>query len=179
MNSNNTKTITTVGIFSALSIILYFLEFPFFSFFPPYLKIDLSDIPAILAGISAGPVAGVGVQLIKNLVHFLIKSETGGIGEIANFVTGVALLIPIAYLIKGNIKARIMAFISGGVSMVVIANLVNYFITLPLYGMPQDQLLPAIISIFIPFNIIKSIIVIAITSVLYQKTVRIIEKSFA
>jgi len=176
MNAKSTKLITTVGIFSALAIILYLFDFPIAFLFPTYLKIDFSDVPAILAGIAAGPLAGVLVQLIKNLIHFLIKSETGGIGEIANFIAGTSLMLPIAYF-YGKEKLKVIpSFVLGTISMVIFANLVNYFITLPLYDMPKDILLPTIITTLIPFNIFKAVIVLLVTSILMKRTIKYIRK---
>jgi len=176
MNAKSTKFITTVGIFSALAIILYLVDFPVAFLFPAYLKIDFSDVPAILTGVAAGPLAGVMVQLIKNIVHFLMKSETGGTGEIANFIAGSALMLPIAYFYGKEKFKMIPSFILGTISMVIFANLVNYFVTLPLYGMPKETLLPTIMTVLVPFNIFKAAIVLVVTGLLMKKTIRFIRK---
>lgn len=176
MNTKKTKLITTVGIFSSLSIILYLLDFPIAFLFPSYLKIDFSDVPAILAAIAVNPLAGVAVQGIKNILHFLLKNETGGIGEVANFFAGTALLLPIAYIIRTKKFNNVFAYIAGTLSMVIVANLVNYFITLPLYGVPNDALLSTILYVLVPFNLVKAAIVIFVTALLYKKTASVMNK---
>lgn len=174
--NTKTKLITTVGIFSALSIILYLFDFPITLLFPEYLKIDFSDVPAIIAGVAAGPLAGIGVQFIKNILHFLIKSSSGGIGEIANFIAGTALMLPIAYLYGKKKYNLFLSCILGVLSMVVFANLVNYYITLPLYGTPKNALLPTIIYTLIPFNIFKAVLVLLISLILLKRTIKYIQK---
>lgn len=176
MNAKSTKLITTVGVFSALAVILYLLDFPIAFLFPEWLRIDLSDVPAILAGVAAGPLAGTLVQLIKNILHFLIKSQTGGSGEIANFIAGTALMLPVAYFYGKKKLKMIPSFIIATVCMVVFANLVNYFITLPLYGLPKNTFIPTIISTLIPFNIFKAAVVLFISAILMKRTIKIIRK---
>jgi Predicted membrane protein len=176
MNAKSTKLITTVGVFSALAIILYLVDFPVAFLFPAYLKIDFSDVPAILAGVSAGPFAGIMVQLVKNIIHFLMKSETGGVGEMANFIAGSALMLPIAIFYGKEKLKMIPSFAIGTISMVIFANLVNYFITLPLYRMPKETLLPTIISVLIPFNIFKAVLVLVVCGLLMKRTIKFIRK---
>ena len=49
-----------------------------------------------------GPVAGIAVELIKNVLHwFLSGSPTGvPVGEIANFATGILFIMPIYWIFK-------------------------------------------------------------------------------
>ena len=54
--------------------------------FPDFLKIDISDLTALLGGVALGPMAGVTIALLKNLLQFVTgMSTTGGVGEFANF----------------------------------------------------------------------------------------------
>lgn len=167
---SKTKKITLVGVLSALAIVLYFIEFSLFVYFPPYLKIDLSDIPAILGGIALGPMAGVLIELIKNILHFLIGlNPTSGAGELANFFAGSGLLIPIAYIIRSHKLHSVAAYTGGILAMTLVANVMNYFIVLPMYGIANKDILPQIVSIFIPFNLVKGILVSLLTAALYAR----------
>ena len=171
------KLITTVGVLSALSIILYFIEFSLFGLFPTFLKIDLSDVPAILAGISFGPIAGVGIELIKNIVHFLLVNRTPfGSGEIGNFFAGIGLMLPIAITIRKTGKHNILPYALGTIFMSILANIMNYFISFPLYGIPAEQRWPTIVSATLPFNIVKGIIISIITAALYIRLKAFFEK---
>lgn len=165
------KLITTVGVLSALSIVLYFIEFSLFGLFPPYLKIDLSDVPAILAGIAFGPIAGVGIELIKNIAHLLVLGVQTpfGSGEIGNFFAGIGLMLPIAITIRKTGKHHILPYVLGTISMALLANLMNYFVSFPLYGIPAEQRWPTIVSATLPFNIVKAVIVSIITAALYSR----------
>ncbi len=93
-HDKKTKYITKVGMLTAIAVLLMFFEIPILPSFP-YLKLDFSDVPALLGGIAMGPIAAVVIELLKNLIHFVLKNDgTGGIGNLANFVIGVALVLP-------------------------------------------------------------------------------------
>ena len=84
-----------------------------------------------------GPVAGIAVELIKNILHwFLSGSPTGvPVGEIANFTTGVLFILPIYYIFNKfrTAKGLIAGLIAGTVSMAVGMSLLNYAVFLPMY----------------------------------------------
>ncbi|NJD04136.1 MAG: ECF transporter S component [Ruminiclostridium sp.] len=176
--TRKTRALVLIGVLSGLAWVLMALEFPLFIYFPSYLKIDFSDVPAILGGIVLGPLAGVAVELVKNLLHFLTLSKEGGIGEIANFFAGAGLLIPIALIVRKDAKKLILGNIAGILSMTVVANLVNYFITLPLYmkNPPKEVIMTTILTVLIPFNLVKGIIVAIVVTVLYAALKKIIKK---
>ena len=81
------KTIAKVGILSAIAYVLMFISVPL-PIFPSFLKIDLSDIPAIFGGMSLGPIAGIAIVIIKNFLQGITASTTGGVGEFANVIIG-------------------------------------------------------------------------------------------
>jgi riboflavin transporter FmnP len=184
MKRNSTKLITLLGVMTALAYILYFLELPVGFIFPaaPFLKIDFSDIPAILVGLSAGPLAGVVVELFKNILHaiFLMK-EPAGSGEIANFAAGISYLIPVILIARKDFtpKKYIPAMMLGTICMVITLSFVNYFITLPLYGITSNAIkLGMIYSTFAPFNTIKGIVISIVIVLLYPR-LRSVLKKFA
>lgn len=82
-----------VGVMTALATVIY-LIFPEIPLVPgvEYLKIDLSDIPALITGLSIGPVYGILVELLKNLLH-LFRTTTFGIGEAINLGIGTVMVI--------------------------------------------------------------------------------------
>jgi riboflavin transporter FmnP len=170
MDSKRTNIVVLVGVLSALSFVLYFFEFPLAFLFPAFLKIDFSDIPAILGGISAGPAVGVAVELIKNILHFLlISKEPMASGEIANFFAGSSFVIPVAIMIRSREKFSIWPFVVGIITSTIVANIMNYYVTLPLYGLSSEARMPMIISSLIPFNIVRGILLSVVTIILYSK----------
>src|SRR5690625_7761577 len=85
-----------IGLLGAISLILFFISFPL-PMLPPYLKVDFSDIPALIAGIIFSPIAGVLVILVKNGLYFVISGATDPVGVVANFLAGSVFIFPVAY----------------------------------------------------------------------------------
>ena len=170
-NMNKTKFIALTGIMASLATVLQLLDFPIVGLFPAYLKIDLSDIPAVLGAIAAGPLAGVAIELIKNILHFMLKNNTPfGSGEIANFFAGIGYVIPLSLILSKKGKNTLSAYVVAAISMVIIANVMNYFITLPLYGVNKEAIMPTILTTLIPFNLFKAVVISIPVAVLYNKT---------
>lgn len=85
----NTKTMVKISVLGVISFILMFFEFPLVWLAPSFIKLDISDLPSLLGAFSIGPMAGVIIQLLKNLLNLVLEgSTTGGVGELANFVVG-------------------------------------------------------------------------------------------
>ncbi|GHU34396.1 hypothetical protein FACS1894105_01100 [Clostridia bacterium] len=103
--NHSLQIMTITAIMAALSAVLMIFDFPFFNFFPSFLKFDFSDLPALIVAFLYGPVAGVIVELVKNVVHGLLMSTTGGVGELANFIVG-AVFVFAAGSIYNVLKAR-------------------------------------------------------------------------
>ena len=80
------RKLTVTAIMSALSFGLMFIEFSI-PIMPAFIKLDISDLPALITSFAYGPVYGVVVCLIKNLIHMTI-SKSLFIGELSNFLLG-------------------------------------------------------------------------------------------
>ena len=128
-------TTAKIGALSALAVGLMFLEFPIFSAYS-WLKMDFADVPALIGGFAMGPIAGVLIEFIKVFFSFLLKnSGTGGVGELANFLLGVSLVLPAVLIYQRN-KRRKNALIGlsvGSVAMTALAPVLNYYILIPLF----------------------------------------------
>ncbi|NFG27408.1 ECF transporter S component [Clostridium botulinum] len=172
MNKNTNKTIK-ISLLSALALILMYFEFPVIPIFP-WLKIDLSDVPALLGAFGFGPLAGVTIELIKNILILLVKgSQTGFVGELANFLIGVSLILPAGIIYKRNKskKSAILGMILGGIFIEIVGVIANVYMLLPAYGMQMSsgELLKYVTVGLLPFNGIKAIIVSMLTYILYKK----------
>ena len=184
--SINTKSIAVMGIMSAIGFILMVLEFPLPFIIPPFIKFDFSELPAIITAFALGPVQGIVVCLVKNLLHLFITS-TAGVGELSNFILG-AIFVGSAGAIYKYKKTRTGALVGsllGAVLMAVISIATNYFITYPFYTnfMPMegiigayqailpaaDSLLKCLVIFNLPFNFVKGIIDAVICFVVYKK----------
>ncbi len=167
---NKTLFLVRIAVFGALAFLVMLMEF--YIGFTEYLKLDFSDIIAMIGGITMGPLAAVGIQLIKNLLKALLFSQTGGIGELANLFVGIAFVVPatLIYHHSRSNKNLLIGMIVGSFCMVTIACLANYFVLLPLYfgnSMDAGAKLIALKTIFIPFNIVKGIIVTFLTFIVH------------
>ena len=182
----NTKSIAVMGRMSAIGFILMVLEFPLPFIIPPFIKFDFSELPAIITAFALGPVQGIVVCLVKNLLHLFITS-TAGVGELSNFILG-AIFVGSAGAIYKYKKTRTGAFVGsllGAVLMAVISIATNYFKTYPFYTnfMPMegiigayqailpaaDSLLKCLVIFNLPFNFVKGIIDAVICFVVYKK----------
>ena len=169
----NTNRFIKLSLLSAIAVILMYIDFPVIPIFP-WLKIDLSDVPALMGAFAFGPLAGVIIELMKNLLILIIKGTgTGCVGEFANFLVGVALVWPAALVYKKNKtkKTAILGMVLGFLCIEVVGILANVYLLLPAYGMAMSkaELMQYVTVGLIPFNGIKSILVCGITYALYKK----------
>lgn len=175
MKQNKTNKLVKIGLFSAVAAVLMCIEFPF-PLFPDFLKFDFGDVPALIGTFTLGPVSGVVIELIKNLVKVLVKGSTSvGIGELANFGIAAVWVFIAGIIYKRNKtkKTAVIALVVSTVIMSVFASLFNCFILLPMYQkafhMQIDSFGIYAATIIFPFNIIKGFIVSIVTFLLYKK----------
>ena len=128
--------IVKVSIFAAMSSVLYCLRFPL-PFFPSFLDVQFSNLPAILAGFIFGPFGGAIVIVIKTLLKLLIQSSgTGGVGEVADLVIGLIVVIPSSIIYQKNKtkKGGVIALLVAGTCWVVGSVAANYFFLIDFYA---------------------------------------------
>ncbi|QKY71664.1 ECF transporter S component [Lentibacillus sp. CBA3610] len=161
------KTII-LALLGTISLVLFFINFPL-PFLPPYLKIDFSEVPALIAALIFSPMAGVIVEGIKNLLYLLVSGASDPIGVAANFLAGVMFIVPVAMLyhrFKG-IKSIISGLVTGTIVMALGMSVLNYYVILPAYawfiGAPEmagaTAKWIAVSAGVLPFNLIKGVIV--------------------
>lgn len=188
------KDTVKISIMAALSFLIMLIEFPL-PFMPPFLQLDFSEIPALLIAFSMGPLGGVMVELIKNLLH-LMKTQTAGIGELANFLVGIFLVVPagLIYQCNKSKKGAYLALFCGIVSMTIFASVFNYLVLLPLYAKVLGFSTEAIVAMggqvnsmivdiktliafgIAPFNFIKGIIISLLVIMIYKRVSPILHK---
>lgn len=164
---------------SSIATVLMKFNFPLPAL-PAFLKFDFGEVPAVIAILTMGPIAGILVELIKNILYwFLSGSPTGvPVGEIANFVTGLLFIMPIYFIFNvfKHKKGLVGGVITGTVSMAVGMSLLNYLVFLPMYtyflNMPAvtgDALYTMIVLGILPFNLVKGIMIGVATVLLYSR----------
>ena len=186
MKNTRVQKMTAIALLGAIAFIIAFIEIPV-PLSPNFVKMDLSDVPALIGSLMLGPVVGILIEAIKNGLQ-LLSTSTGGIGELANFLMGASFVGTVGYLYKLS-KNFVMSCILGSVTMGIVAALANYFILFPLYSMfmPLNQVIEAF-GIFVPiiktkldvvlysalpFNILKGIIVGCISIIIYKRIGRL------
>src|SRR5690625_3236460 len=169
--SNRSSKLTkmvVIALLATVSLVLFFISFPL-PLLPPYLKVDFSDVPALLAGLIFSPLAGVLVVFLKNLMYFAFKGATDPIGIPANFIAGALYVFPVAYLYHRyrGVKSIVIGLVVGTVAMAIIMSILNYLIILPAYSwvmgidewVSSTAKMTTVIGAILPFNFIKGIIV--------------------
>ena len=180
----NVRYLTVTAMLSAVAYILMFLDFSV-PFMPAFIKMDLSELPALIGSFAMGPLCGVIVCLIKNVLHLFITS-TGGVGELSNFILGVAFVLPagLIYKHKKNRTSALIGSLTGAFFMGVFSIVSNYFLVYPVYYnfMPEEVvlsayqvILPSMKSILqclvcfnMPFTIVKGLFSVVITFLTYK-----------
>ncbi len=192
----NAKVIAKVGVLSAVAAVLMLLEFPLW-FAPNFYELDFSEVPVLLGTFALGPSAGVAIEFVKILINFVLNgTETGGIGELANFIVGCSFILPAGYIYKHkkSFNTAIIGLLAGTLSLAAVGSLVNYYVLLPvyskIYGAPIQAFInmgnvlnPAITNLktfvlyaVVPFNIFKGVVVSTITLLIYKKISPILHK---
>jgi len=188
--SKNVSWVVKVAMLGALATVLMLVEFPLPFIAPPFYELDFSEVPVLIGAFALGPVAGVVIEGIKVLLNLLLNGTmTAGVGELANFVMGVVFVLPAAIIYKRNKtkKSAILGLVVGGVSMVMLGCFINAYVMLPTYAaafqMPIDviigmatkiwsfidTLFEFVIVCVAPFNLVKVILVSAVTMLLYKR----------
>lgn len=191
------KRIAKIGIFSAMSYVLYLINIPLPFLFPSFLKINLSDVPALIGGFSMGPLAGAIIVIIKVLLK-LPFSGTMGVGELSDLINGLAFTLAASIIYKKHKtkKGAIASMAIGSGLSIITSILCNLFIMIPLYltvmGLTLDKIssmCPPQFNItaenfyvyytfgaVLPFNILRCLAASMVTYFLYKSLTKLINK---
>ncbi len=190
-----TRKVVMIGMFSALAGILYCFDFGW-PFSPAFYKMDFSELPALIAGFAFGPVAGVMVEFLKQVVKILIKStSTAFVGDLANFLVGSMLVLPasVIYRFHKSRTTAIIGCVAGVLCMTVFGTWFNAVYLLPtfatLYGMPLDAILGMgaainsnvtniytfVLLMVAPLNLVKGSMISLLTMLIYKRVSPIIK----
>lgn len=179
------RKMTVTAMLSAIAFVLMFLDFSV-PFMPSFIKMDLSELPALIGSFALGPVSGAVICLIKNLLHLFV-GNTGGVGELSNFILGACFVLPAGLIYrkwKGK-KAAALGALLGAFLMATVSIASNYFIVYPVYYalfMPEETVLsmyrvivPGVSSILeclvkfnAPFTFFKGLLSVIITLLIYK-----------
>ena len=183
-----TKDMTKIGMLSVIAFILMYFQLPITFVAPPFMKLDISDLPVLMGAFTMGPVFGIIIAAIKNILHIVFKGTmTAGIGELSNFIISSTFAFVSAYFYRKHrtYKGAIISLTLGVLAMTFLAMLSNYFVVFPLYAkvMPMDAIIAIgsaitskITGLFtmmiysvLPFNLIKGFTTSAVMMLVYKK----------
>ena len=161
------RKIAMTGMLSAVAAVLMFLSFSI-PLVPSFLKMDFSELPALIASFAFGPVSGAAVCLVKNLVNVL-STTTGGVGELSNFLLGVSFVVPAGWIYARHKTRRgaIVGALGGAVAMALMpmeAILGMYRAINP----RVETLLQALVWFNLPFTLVKGLCSVAISMGIYK-----------
>lgn len=184
---NSTKLLVMSALFGVISYLIMFIEINI-PFMPYFLRLDFSDIPAMIMGLSFGPLPGVLVVFLKNFLQ-IFTTATMGIGEITNFLVGGSLVLSSSYLFYKKKYSLTTSLILGSLIMTFMAVVINLIFVIPLYELLLDLPLTEIIEmagainplvsglssyvifVLIPFNLLKAGVLSTITKVIYPRVI--------
>lgn len=181
------RPLAVTAMLSAVGCVLMMLDFPLPMLIPSFVKMDVSELPALLASFSLGPVYGVTVCLVKNILAALFHGSTGGIGEVCNFLIGAVFTGVAGALYKHSKNRRnaVVASLVGAAAMALVSVPVNYFISYPVYAAMfggidailaayqelrpgTDGLLECLLVFNMPFTFVKGLIDVALCFLIYK-----------
>lgn len=188
--SVNVKKLTLTAILAAVSTVLMFFSVNV-PLMPSFIKMDFSELPALIASFVMGPLSGVCVCFVKNAIN-LFFTTTSGIGELSNFLLGCFFVLPAGYIysVKKTKTSALIGATVGALAMAVFSVFTNFFITYPIYFnfMPMEavlgmyhvinpivgtepnelNLIKALLLFNMPFTFIKGMISTFVTMLVYK-----------
>ncbi|MEG0742989.1 MAG: ECF transporter S component [Clostridia bacterium] len=178
-----TRELTTISILAAIAAVLFMLEIPVVLFY----KLDFSNLPVLLGTFAMGPAAGTVILLVKSLLG-LLHSTSQGVGELADFLMGIAMVLPAGFIYRRHKthNTAVLGMAVGAVAATIAGVLSNVYLLIPFYGvaygMPLEtiiamgqSLIPAVDSLwkFVllitgPFNLLKWVVLSVLGALMYK-----------
>jgi riboflavin transporter FmnP len=192
----NTRSLVKMAVLAALGAILMLIEVRL-PVFPGILKLELGDLPALLGSLAMGPLAGVIIELLKNIMNLLLDfTFTFGVGELSNFIVGSAFVASasIVYQRSRDKRGLLLGLLTGIFCMTLTACFSNYYIVIPAYMKAGGFSLEKIVELFamansritdlrtiilyaiVPFNLIKSTVVSIVALLLYNRVLPVLHR---
>lgn len=182
----STRVLAGASMLAAASCVLQYLEFPLPFLIPSFIKMDFSDLPALVGAFAYGPFAGVLIELVKNLIH-CAASQSATVGELSNFLLGAVFTFTAGSIYKAK-KTRSRALVGGllgAVAMGILSIPFNYYVVYPFYYKvfaPEEIVLKAYQAILpgmksmiqcllvfnVPFTVVKGLLCVLFCMLIYK-----------
>lgn len=174
--NNKIKKLSTMAMLSAVAYItMVVCRIPIVLF----LKYEPKDVIIVIAGFLFGPLSAFLISLLVSLIEMVTVSETGIIGCVMNLISTCTFVCPAAFIYKKKhtITGAALGLSTGCIIMTIGMLLWNYLVT-PLYmGVPREAIAEMLLPVFLPFNLLKGILNLSITLLLYKPIVTTLRKT--
>lgn len=186
---SRTHKLTVTAMLSTVAFLLMFIEFPIPALIPAFVKLDISDLPELLAAFSLGPIYGVVVTLLKNVLFSVLHGTFSAyVGELFNFIMGSVFSFTAGFIYqkKKSRKSALVGALTGALLMAVLSVPFNFFVVYPAYVVCYNLPLEAIIGMYqairpstnglleclmvfnMPFTFAKGMIDVALCFLIYK-----------
>lgn len=175
--STRTKQLSVLAMLCAIAYVVMLVgRIPVVLF----LKYDPKDVIITIGGFMMGPLAAFVISVIVSFIEMLTVSDTGVIGLVMNIISTCAFSCTAAFIYKKqhNLKGAVIGLAAGLVLMTGTMILWNYLIT-PLYMTNQSRsdIAAMLVPVFLPFNLLKAGLNMALTLLLYKPIVLALRKA--
>ena len=193
----NAKTVAKIAMFAALCTVLYFVPKISIPGLPPFLELNLSDIPMLIGGFALGPAAGAIIVFCKILFKLPFTS-TCCVGELADLLIGLAYVVPVSFIYKKrrSFLGAVLGLAVGTLCSIACGMLTNRLILIPFYvkfmGMSMESLVNIckmlspnltvanfyryyIFGGVLPFNLLRCVLSSVVTVLLYKRISKLLK----
>ena len=175
----STRSLTTLAMLTAIAYVVMLLS----KMLPQvanFLQMDLKDTVISIGGFLFGPLSAAIISIVVAVVEMFTVSDTGPIGCIMNVLATCAFTCTAAFVYKKfhTRKGAVIGLALGTVCLTVVMLLWNYLIT-PIYmEMDREQVVvPMLLPVFLPFNLVKGGLNMALTLLIYKPVVTALRKA--
>lgn len=195
MKNKKVRVLTGTAMLTAIGVILQYMEISI-PFVPDFIKLDFSDLAELVGAIAFGPVAGVVICFLRNLIH-MAASSSAFVGELSNFILGAVFALTAGLIYKKNktFKGAVLGGVIGALVMAVFSLASNYFLIYPLYysvlGFPEEailgayqlilpktkNMLQALLIFNVPFTFVKGLICAAVMTIIYKPLASVLKNN--
>ena len=167
--------LSKVSMLTALAVILLYIEFPLLPAVP-HLKLNVSDVPTLLASFMFGPITGIVVNAVKIGICLLLRgTSTAFVGDLSNFISGTlyAGIAGLIYLIRHNKLGAIISLVISSVIFCIAMWFCNQYMLLPLFHITEHDVMMTMLWWTLLFNVIKTVLTCALTYFVYKPLSRV------
>lgn len=176
VKNSKTRKLTMVAMLCALAYVIMVVgRIPLVLF----LKYDPKDIVIVIGGFIFGPLTSAAISVVVSVVEMFTVSDDGIIGLFMNIISSLsfACVAAFVYKKKRTMAGAVIGLALGVVAMTALMLLWNYIIT-PLYmHIQRQEVVALLVPAFLPFNLVKGGINMALTILLYKPVVTALRKA--